>query len=84
MNYLRLTAIAPTVYFSKPIHASICGIVHQAFAVGCLTIDAENQLRQLLCQKYNRADLTAFMQLQAAVMDGKVRQESRDRQSVRS
>ncbi|MBW4692654.1 MAG: hypothetical protein KME27_12915 [Lyngbya sp. HA4199-MV5] len=54
-------------------------IVQHAFATGCLTIQAENQLRQLLRTKYDAKDLKAFMQLQQAAMSGSVRQESRER-----
>ena len=53
-------------------------IVQQALASGCLTIDAEEQLRQLLAQKYDAQDLRAFMQLQQATMSGLVKQESRE------
>ncbi len=80
MHDLQATAIAPTMRFAQPSHPSIGGIVRHAFSIGYLTIDAENQLRQLLRQKYDRADLIAFMQLQVAAMEGNVRQESRDRQ----
>lgn len=54
-------------------------IVQHAFATGCLTIEAENQLRQLLRTKYDAKDLKAFMMLQQAAMAGLVRQESRER-----
>lgn len=53
-------------------------VVTQALATGCLTITAENQLRQLLKSKYDREDLDAFMTLQQAAMAGLVRQESRE------
>lgn len=54
-------------------------IVQHAFTTGCLTIEAENQLRQLLRNKYDARDLKAFMLLQQAAMSGSVRQESRER-----
>ncbi|PSB26829.1 hypothetical protein [Stenomitos frigidus] len=54
-------------------------IVQQALITGYLTIDAENQLRQLLRTKYDVNDLNAFMLLQQAAMSGSIRQESRDR-----
>ncbi|MBW4579456.1 MAG: hypothetical protein KME42_07765 [Tildeniella nuda ZEHNDER 1965/U140] len=54
-------------------------IVQHAFITGCLTIEAENQLRQLLRTKYDAKDLKAFMLLQQAAMSGSVRQESRER-----
>ena len=53
-------------------------IVQQALASGCLTIDAEEQLRQLLAQKYDAQDFRAFMKLQQATMAGLVKQESRE------
>lgn len=53
-------------------------IVQHAFATGCLTIQAENQLRQLLRTEYDANDFKAFMQLQQAAMSGSVRQESRE------
>jgi hypothetical protein len=52
-------------------------LAQQALTTGFLSIEAENQLRQLLASKYDRDDLTAFMQLQAAAMTGQVCQESR-------
>lgn len=53
-------------------------LVQQAIATGYLTVEAEEQLRQLLTKKYDREDLTAFMRLQQAAMAGSVRQESRE------
>lgn len=53
-------------------------LVQQAIATGYLTVEAEEQLRQLLTKKYDREDLTAFMRLQQAAMAGNVRQESRE------
>ncbi len=53
-------------------------IVREAFMVGYLSVDAEDQLRQLLQTKYDRKDFRAFMLLQQAVSSGMVRQESRD------
>jgi hypothetical protein len=57
---------------------AIRDVVQQAFADGYLTLEAEEQLRQLLQAKYGPDDLQAFMRLQFAVVSGKVRQESRD------
>ncbi|HEY9883593.1 MAG TPA: hypothetical protein V6C98_08270, partial [Thermosynechococcaceae cyanobacterium] len=54
-------------------------IVQHAFTTGCLTVEAEEQLRQLLRKKYDANDLKAFMLLQQAAMSGSVRQESRER-----
>jgi hypothetical protein len=57
---------------------SICEVVKEAFAIGCLTIEAEEQLRQLLKTKYDSRDFRAFMLLQHAVASGSIRQQSRD------
>ncbi|EKQ68768.1 hypothetical protein OsccyDRAFT_3319 [Leptolyngbyaceae cyanobacterium JSC-12] len=57
---------------------SIRDVVKEAFAVGCLTVEAEEQLRQLLQTKYDAKDFKAFMLLQHAVVSGIVRQESRE------
>lgn len=53
-------------------------IVKEAFAAGCLTVEAEEQLRQLLRTKYDGKDFKAFMLLQNAVASGVIRQESRE------
>jgi len=53
-------------------------VVQQAVATGYLSVAAENQLRQLLTTKYDRDDLKAFLTLQQEVLDGRVRQESRE------
>lgn len=53
-------------------------IVHQALSTGYLTVEAEEQLRQLLQTKYSSEDLKAFMKLQLAAMAGLVKQESRE------
>lgn len=57
---------------------SIRDVVKEAFAIGCLTVEAEEQLRQLLQTKYDAKDFKAFMLLQHAVVSGIVRQESRE------
>jgi hypothetical protein len=58
---------------------SIGEIVQQAITTGHLTIEAENQLRQLLqTTKYGLEDVKAFMNLQQSAMTGQVRQESRE------
>ncbi|NEP15067.1 MAG: hypothetical protein F6K14_33830 [Symploca sp. SIO2C1] len=56
----------------------ICEIVQQALASGYLTVEAENQLRQLLATKYDWEDFNAFIQLQQEAMEGRVKQESRE------
>jgi hypothetical protein len=54
-------------------------IVQQAITNSYLTVEAEDQLRRLLTTKYEKEDLNAFMKLQQAAMEGRVRQESRAR-----
>ena len=56
----------------------ICEIVQQALATGYLTVEAENQLRQLLSTKYDWEDFEAFIRLQQEAMEGRVKQESRE------
>ncbi|MGA9383327.1 MAG: hypothetical protein WBV73_31570 [Phormidium sp.] len=53
-------------------------VVQQALTTGYLTVESENLLRELLCQKYESEDLNAFLKLQLAVMAGYVKQESRE------
>ena len=53
-------------------------LVQQALTTGYLTIEAEEQLRQLLQGKYDLDDLDAFIKLQQAAMSGHVKQESRE------
>lgn len=57
-------------------------IVQEAIATGCLSVIAENQLRQLLSTKYERDDLRAFIRLQYAAMDGLIKQESRELKQI--
>lgn len=52
-------------------------VVQEALSTGCLTVEAEEQLRQLLKTKYSLEDFNAFMTLQQAAMSGRVKQESR-------
>jgi hypothetical protein len=60
-------------------------VVTQALTTGLLTLEAEEQLRILLSNKYGYDDLQAFMALQSAAMVGQVAQESRSHYtSVRS
>lgn len=56
----------------------IRNLVQQALSTGYLTIEAEEQLRQMLSTKYDLEDLKAFMTLQQAAMIGEVKQQSRD------
>lgn len=53
-------------------------IVQQALTTGYLTVEAENQLRQLLSKKYDWEDFKAFNILQQEAMEGRVKQESRE------
>lgn len=53
-------------------------IVQQALITGYLTVEAENELRQLLQCKLSADDLKAFWTLQNAAMMGCVKQESRE------
>jgi hypothetical protein len=57
---------------------SIREIVKEAFTTGLLTVEAEEQLRQLLTTKYDLKDFRAFMLLQHAVVSGSIRQVSRE------
>lgn len=57
--------------------ALIREVVQQALMTGLLTIEAEDQLRQLLSTQYDQDDFRAFMSLQTAAMSGSVKQESR-------
>ena len=53
-------------------------VVQTALATGYLTLQAENQLRQLLTHRYDFEDFNAFMALQEAAMMGQIKQESRE------
>ena len=53
-------------------------IVQQALNTGYLTLEAEEQLRQLLSTKYEWEDFKAFIRLQQEAMEGRVRQQSRE------
>ncbi|MBE9121159.1 hypothetical protein IQ269_10095 [Tychonema sp. LEGE 07199] len=53
-------------------------LAQQALTLGYLTLESENQLRQMLTTtNYDLEDLNAFMTLQLAAMSGLVKQESR-------
>jgi hypothetical protein len=49
-------------------------LVQQVLRTGYLTLETENQLRNLLKNKYDDEDLKAFMTLQEAAMNGFVKQ----------
>ena len=53
-------------------------IIQKSLKSGYLTIEDEERLRELLAQKYDYQDFLAFMTLQQAAMEGKVKQESRE------
>ncbi|MGC9503782.1 hypothetical protein [Baaleninema sp.] len=57
---------------------SIRDLVREALKTGYLSVEAEEQLRQRLAQKYDLEDFQAFVELQRAAMQGRVRQESRE------
>lgn len=58
-------------------------VVQQALAAGYLTVEAENKLRHLLTTQYELEDFNAFMTLQEAAMNGRVKQESRERCGIK-
>lgn len=58
-------------------------VVQKALSTGYLTVESENQLRQLLSTRYDLEDFNAFMTLQEAAMTGRVKQESRERCGIR-
>jgi hypothetical protein len=52
-------------------------IAQQALTTGCLTVEAEKLIGQLLISaSYSLEDLNAYMSLQLAAMAGRVKQES--------
>lgn len=59
--------------------ALINDLVQKTLKTGYLTIEAEEQLRQLLTSGCDLEDLNAFVTLQEAAMNGQVKQESRER-----
>ncbi|MBE9128643.1 MULTISPECIES: hypothetical protein [unclassified Coleofasciculus] len=56
----------------------IRNVVQEALSSGYLTVEAEEQLRKMLSQKYDLDDFKAFMSLQEAAMAGLVKQQSRE------
>ena len=60
---------------------SIRELVKEALHTGYLTVEAEEQLRQLLKTKYDLEDFHALMTLQQAAISGRVRQQSRPQQT---
>jgi len=53
-------------------------VVEQAIKTGYLTLQAEEELRLMLKNKYELEDFEAFIQLQQAARVGAVKQESRE------
>lgn len=56
----------------------ICEVVENVLSVGFLTVEAEEQLKQLLAVKYDLEDIDALTRLQQAAISGLVRQESQE------
>jgi hypothetical protein len=61
----------------------IYDLVQTALATGYLTIAIEEQLRSLLkASQYEPKDLAAFTKLQQFVMEGSIKQESREQMRI--
>ncbi|MEC4987045.1 MAG: hypothetical protein SAJ37_03335 [Oscillatoria sp. PMC 1068.18] len=60
---------------------SIRDLANQAITTGYLSLSAEEKLRNLLSQHYDLEDFEAFMKLQWEAMEGRVRQESREKEA---
>ncbi|MGB3401736.1 MAG: hypothetical protein WBA77_03525 [Microcoleaceae cyanobacterium] len=57
----------------------ISEIVHQVLTSGYLSVEEENQLRQMLqTTHYGLEDMKAFIDLQIAALEGGICQESRE------
>lgn len=86
-NYCIFHPNKPELINSRMSEAStmtrIRDVVQKALATGYLTVEAENQLRQLLTTRYDLEDFNAFMTLQEAGMTGKVKQESREQCGIK-
>jgi hypothetical protein len=57
---------------------SIREIVFQVLQAGYLTVETEEQLRQLFATRYDLDDIEALTRLQQAATTGRVKQQSRD------
>jgi hypothetical protein len=53
-------------------------IVHQVLQGGYLTVETEEQLRQLFAVRYDLEDIEALTRLQQAATSGRVKQQSRE------
>ncbi len=57
---------------------SIREIVFQVLQSGYLTVETEEQLRQLFATRYDLNDIEALTRLQQAATTGRVKQQSRE------
>ncbi len=53
-------------------------IVHQVLQSGYLTVETEQQVRQMFAAGYDLEDIEALTRLQQAALSGRVRQQSRE------
>lgn len=53
-------------------------IVQQVLKTGYLTLEAEEQMRQLFASGYDLDDIEALTRLQQATLTGKVQRQSRE------
>ncbi len=58
--------------------STISEIVHKVLKAGYLTIEVEEQLRQLFITRYDLEDIEALTRLQQAATSGWVKQQSRE------
>jgi hypothetical protein len=58
--------------------STIREIVHKVLQAGYLTVEAEEQMRQLFAIQYDLDDIEALTQLQYATTSGRVKQQSRE------
>ncbi|HEY9903513.1 MAG TPA: hypothetical protein V6D43_14005 [Candidatus Sericytochromatia bacterium] len=58
--------------------STIREIVHKVLQTGCLTVEVEEQLRQLFAVHYDLEDIEALTRLQQATTSGWVKQQSRE------
>jgi len=56
----------------------ISEIVEQVIQSGYLTLETEEELKQLFAGRYDIEDIDALIQLQQAAKSGQVKQESRE------
>lgn len=56
----------------------ISEIVNQVIQRGYLTVETEEQLKQLFAVRYDLEDIDALIQLQQAAKSGQVKQQSRE------